>query len=567
MMKKYLMILGSIFVMGLANSSYCADVYVDAMNGSNENTGTSIDNAWKTITYALDRMVIFSSTIMLHVAPGTYNKELGEVFPLKLIGHAKYIGEDSRATIIDASGSNTHVIELVEVRDLEMSGFTITGGNGAKSTGGGIDIKRTYNYPIVIRDCVIKDNKSLTIGGGIASVYSSPTIMDCTITNNRSSWGGGICIYGSSNPHISHCIITGNKAVYDPNLNNGGEGGSIFCEMGSPTITDCLLTDNTSISGAGMHFCSNSEPFIKDCIIRNNNSLPDGGYQSSAGGLFFVTTNAIVINCLIAQNYADEGGGVFCYDKGKTKLINCTIVDNKSPLYAGVSIREGATPILTNCIIWGNNSVKGRRISYSCIEGGYEGVGNIDKDPLFVTGLWGDFYLSQKDADQDNDSPCISAGSDIPVMGFMPSDYITRTDGVVDTGRIDMGFHYKTHIRFGLSIDPILEKYGDGDSINLKFDIHTAPAEINADVFLIMLDPDGYLYSALLWNQGLQAIVQGLAIPKGLDIKGSLIASFEFPCSKPPIGKPWTYIFYLTALKPGTVDFISNIATARFTVE
>ena len=66
---------------------------------------------------------------------------------------------------------------------------------------------------------------------------------------------------------------------------------------------------------------------------------------------------------------------------------------------------------MTNCILWENktqeifnedeNSVP--TVSYSCIQGGYEGTGNIDADPLFVNAP-ADLRLSAE-------SPCIDAGT------------------------------------------------------------------------------------------------------------------------------------------------------------
>jgi hypothetical protein len=45
------------------------------------------------------------------------------------------------------------------------------------------------------------------------------------------------------------------------------------------------------------------------------------------------------------------------------------------------------------------------------------GAGMIDADPLFVTGLEGDYYLSQIAAGQASDSPCVDTGSQ-PAMNL-----------------------------------------------------------------------------------------------------------------------------------------------------
>ena len=80
-------------------------------------------------------------------------------------------------------------------------------------------------------------------------------------------------------------------------------------------------------------------------------------------------------------------------------------------------------------------------MSYSDVEGWWPGAGNIAGDPLFVTGAWGDYYLSQVAAGQASDSPCVDAGSGTAANLGMDI-FTTRTDMVGDGGVVDMGCHY-----------------------------------------------------------------------------------------------------------------------------
>ena len=64
-------------------------------------------------------------------------------------------------------------------------------------------------------------------------------------------------------------------------------------------------------------------------------------------------------------------------------------------------------------------------------------AGNINADPLFV----GQEFLSQTQAGQTAESPCVNAGSDLAAnLGL--DLYTTRTDRVGDTGVVDMGYHH-----------------------------------------------------------------------------------------------------------------------------
>jgi len=79
---------------------------------------------------------------------------------------------------------------------------------------------------------------------------------------------------------------------------------------------------------------------------------------------------------------------------------------------------------VNNCILWGNNpdeiyvSSGATTLTFSDVQGGWPGLGNIDADPLFVDPDNGDLRLSPG-------SPCIDAGDNTAV----PEDIETDLDG------------------------------------------------------------------------------------------------------------------------------------------
>ena len=83
-------------------------------------------------------------------------------------------------------------------------------------------------------------------------------------------------------------------------------------------------------------------------------------------------------------------------------------------------------------------------VVYCDVQGGtgqpWFGLGCIDQDPLFVLGPRHSYYLSQTAAGQAADSPCVDTGSD-PAADLGLNELTTRTDGVPDTGTVDMGYH------------------------------------------------------------------------------------------------------------------------------
>ncbi|MHC4282598.1 MAG: S8 family serine peptidase [Planctomycetota bacterium] len=251
-------------------------------------------------------------------------------------------------------------------------------------------------------------------GGGIECDGASPTITDCTISNNTAVYyGGGIdCFYAS--PAIRNCIITDNHT-----LDNTGIGGGVNCEQASPKIEHCFITNNNANNVGGGVACYYSSPSIFNCFIIGNSAT----YQS--GGIDCEISSPTITNCTIFENTAAEGGGILA--------------------------DQNSLPAIKNCIVWGNgDDLYGCSATYSCIQDGDPGTGNINSDPLFLTGPLGDYYLTQIAAGQLTDSPCLNAGNSSmpPPMSLQLIKRTTRTDGDVnnpdtwDVNIIDMGAHY-----------------------------------------------------------------------------------------------------------------------------
>jgi hypothetical protein len=143
----------------------------------------------------------------------------------------------------------------------------------------------------------------------------------------------------------------------------------------------------------------------------------------------------IVGNVSDAFYFASQGAGVYAY--GPTVIEQCTIVTNSAEHFGkggiGGVFSPSGTAIVRNSILWGNSGEQvAASTSFSCVEGGYTGQGNINADPLFFDAAGQDFRLLPN-------SPCIDAGdplSDPDVdgtivdMGAIPFDHFPVCDGV-----------------------------------------------------------------------------------------------------------------------------------------
>ena len=143
--------------------------------------------------------------------------------------------------------------------------------------------------------------------------------------------------------------------------------------------------------------------------------------------------DSVLKNFVVTKSYI----GVFIAGSSPT-LQNLTIVNNRF----GVEAYAGALPAVSNCIFWGNeeDDVFLFEPTYSCVERGANGQGNISADPLFVDFEGQDYHLRSAMGRywpeigmwvlDSETSPCIDAGDPTsnPLVEPMPNG-----------GRINMG--------------------------------------------------------------------------------------------------------------------------------
>ncbi|MCB0550117.1 MAG: hypothetical protein KDD19_21290, partial [Phaeodactylibacter sp.] len=187
---------------------------------------------------------------------------------------------------------------------------------------------------------------------------------------------------------------------------------------------------------AGGIWNDNASPTIRNCIIRNN-------YSADAGaGVAAINSSPTYINCLFTENSSGYAGGAIRTQTGTTTLINCTIFNNSANFGGAISGNfSNTTHVLKNCIVWGNNAPNANPffnsqgsnidISYSIVQGGYAGAGNIDEDPLFVDPANGDFCLQASSCAIDN-------GLDSAVPAGVTTD-LDRNPRFYNGGQVDIG--------------------------------------------------------------------------------------------------------------------------------
>lgn len=208
---------------------------------------------------------------------------------------------------------------------------------------------------------------------------SGSVLRGFTIKNGDASYGGGIYCYSSS-PTITNCIISGNSTQH---------GAGIDCIDASPTISDCIISGNTAAAGAGI-WCSNSSITITGCTISGNSATGSGG-----GMRCWLGSSVVVTSCTIYGNTAhDYSGAMDCgsVESPSSVTVNNTIIVCNSQGFGGpVGCYMGSSVTLSCCDVYDNAG--GNYVG--CIAG-QDGVrGNISEDPLFCDAQGGNYHLSQ----------------------------------------------------------------------------------------------------------------------------------------------------------------------------
>ncbi|MHC4110407.1 MAG: choice-of-anchor Q domain-containing protein, partial [Planctomycetota bacterium] len=170
----------------------------------------------------------------------------------------------------------------------------------------------------------------------------------------------------------------------------------------TPILANCIFIGNSSDSRGGAIYNEFFNINVDNCVFKGNRAILGGAIWNEA---YLESELATISNCTFSDNIASNaGGGIYCESD-----------------YDNIHV--------SNCILWGDTpdeihaGIRPPLITYSDIQGGWPGLGNIDTDPLFVDPNGPDNIPGTED---DNlhllpYSPCIDAGDPT-------GDYTDQTD-------------------------------------------------------------------------------------------------------------------------------------------
>jgi len=279
-------------------------------------------------------------------------------------------------------------------------------------------------------------------GGGALCSSASPTITKNIFKNCHAQYGGGgIFCNNNASPVITYNTFLNNYA--------GWYGGAVFARLQcSPTISNNIFRENQCKYLGGAVYLADQcySKITNNWFEKNNSEMMRGGalyyFISSAPTIacnFFISNTAkingsainmsvssgVIINNYFSGNTTEEpnGAAIRVSNYASDLIANNIIVENAD---VGISTESSSNAIIYNNDVW-NNSVS----NYGGTLSDQTGInGNISADPNIPEPFTSFYKLNA-------DSPCVNAGNNASVPGWLTVDYdgTSRVVGrVVDIG-------------------------------------------------------------------------------------------------------------------------------------
>ncbi len=234
-------------------------------------------------------------------------------------------------------------------------------------------------------------------GSGLPAIGTSGFGQDRSVIQGFTITGGNSGIYITGG-HITvmGCRIVGNAST--------GSGGGIYADSAVVDVRNCTIAFNTATSaGGGLCFGYPSAGTIADCRVHSNVA------GTSGGGISFWSDGApfdTIEGCAIHQNTAGGAGGGVAFPALAVPIDRCAVWWNHATTFGG-GIAAAPNPVdVRHALLWFNTPDLASgpvNVTWSAVQGGTPGLGNISAYPMPADPANGDFTLLPG-------SPAIDAG-------------------------------------------------------------------------------------------------------------------------------------------------------------
>ena len=255
----------------------------------------------------------------------------------------------------------------------------------------------------------------LGYGGGVSGTpnganRASARIEDCAIQQNTASFGAGL----AGDFELTRCTVSQNNALGHPSFNPVTAGAGMW---GNPSLSSCRVWGNNSLGGpcGGLYVPDGSRPVVVEgsVFFYNADKFAPGGSGVAiylAGAATAAIERTLILGCSGSGDLFEiqQGVAVHAEPTASATMTRCTVVQNSTTYDPGDVGGVYGPIVLVNSVLWGNDGDElggGAVATYSDLEGGAPGVGNIDQEPLFVQYPSGSLDYHLTDA-----SPCVDSG-------------------------------------------------------------------------------------------------------------------------------------------------------------
>lgn len=181
-----------------------------------------------------------------------------------------------------------------------------------------------------------------------------------TVYNGRASQGGAVSCVESS-PTIANCVFSDNSAV---STEEDAQGGAIYCYNADPLFRDCEFTGNSADQGGALYIGGASEAQVICGNFTKNQAEDNGGAIVVAHNVAQASVPQFR-QTIFCRNSAGQQGGAIYVDQAQPKIINCTLYANEAQgnsssgaICVYVSNTQEIPPVtVRNCILWDNDDV------------------------------------------------------------------------------------------------------------------------------------------------------------------------------------------------------------------